>query len=193
LFRGRVTDANNNALPFANVTIQRDNIGTYADAKGNFTLVSSDTVLNVEVRSVGFQNNFAQLQTRAADNQIVLQEDRSLQDRVLSYQKADTNRSRKANIKFEEPEPADGWSNYDTYIANNLKVPDDAKSKETFGEVLLSFEVDKNGNPVNIKVEKSLSKECDREAIRLVKQGPKWKKKGKKGRAVVTVPFQVNK
>ena len=38
-FNGRVKDANNNPLPFANITNTRDNVGTYADAQGRFTLV----------------------------------------------------------------------------------------------------------------------------------------------------------
>src|SRR4029079_6692155 len=53
-FNGRIKDANNNPLPFANITNTRDNVGTYADAQGRFTLVSPDSVLNVQVRSVGF-------------------------------------------------------------------------------------------------------------------------------------------
>jgi hypothetical protein len=39
-FNGRIKDANNNPLPFANITNTRDNVGTYADAQGRFTLVS---------------------------------------------------------------------------------------------------------------------------------------------------------
>ena len=44
VFRGKVTDASNSPLPFANITNKRDNVGTYSDAQGNFTLVSPDTV-----------------------------------------------------------------------------------------------------------------------------------------------------
>jgi hypothetical protein len=48
------------------------------------------------------------------------------------------------------------------------------------------------GEPVNIKVEKSLCKECDEEAKRLIRQGPKWKlKKKKNNRVTVTVPFEI--
>jgi TonB family protein len=93
-------------------------------------------------------------------------------------------------MTLEEPEPADGWSNYDTYIANNLNIPENAREKQAIGgEVELSFEVDKNGEPVNIKITKSLCERCDKEAIRLVKDGPKWKRKAKKGRTTVKVAF----
>ena len=97
-----------------------------------------------------------------------------------------------ADMKLEEPEPADGWDNYDTYLANNLEIPDELKTKPASGgtEVEVSFEVNKNGEPVNIKVEKSLCGKCDKEAIRLVKEGPKWRRNAnKKGRTTVTIRF----
>ena len=91
---------------------------------------------------------------------------------------------------LEEPEPVDGWSNYDMYLVNNLKVPESLRSKQSgAGEVELSFEVDKNGGPVNITVKKSLCESCDKEAIRLIKEGPKWKRKARKGRTTVTISF----
>ena len=190
-FNGRIKDVNNNPLPFANITITRNNIGTYADAQGRFTLVSPDSVLNVQVRSVGFENAMVQLKNNVESNDVVLQENKTVPDKVLSLQKADTSRSRMADIQFEELEPADGWSNYNTYLVNNINVPGDLKRKEeSEGQVQLSFEVSQEGNPINIRVEKSLCEKCDEEAVRVVKQGPKWKKKNKKAKRItISVPF----
>ena len=69
-------------------------------------------------------------------------------------------------------------------MANNLQMPEKELQKNISGEVKLSFDVDDAGQAVNIKVEKSLCTECDKEAIRILKQGPKWvkKKKDKKGK-----------
>ena len=39
------------------------------------------------------------------------------------------------------------------------------------------------------RVEKSLCDKCDKEAIRLVKEGPKWKRNARNGRTTVTIPF----
>lgn len=194
-FRGQVTDANNNPLPFANIVNTTDNVGTYTDARGNFTLVSpADSVMNVQVRALGFENNRLQLRSDVPTNQIRLQEDRSITARVLDTVKRNyAIRSRDAALTFEEPEPADGWASYDSYLANNLSdIPEAYESKKALGSdaVELSFEVNKFGEPVNIRIEKSLCDKCDKEAIRLVKQGPKWKRKAKKGkRTTVTVPF----
>jgi TonB family protein len=195
-FRGQVTDANNVPVPFANVTNAQDNnAGTYADARGNFTLTYPDSVLNVQVRSIGFENRSIQLRNAVPTNQVVLQDDKSLSETVISNQKpnAETrNRNMAMNVKLEEPEPADGWENYDTYLANNLNAPEEIKTKQTSGgQVQVSFEVNKEGEPINIKVEKSLCSKCDKEAIRLVKEGPKWKRlaSNKKGRTTVTINF----
>lgn len=192
VFRGRVTDQNNVGVPFANVTNLDDNeAGTYTDAKGNFILTYPDTVLTVQVRSIGFENSNVQLRNYVPNNQVTLQDDRSLSEVVISNKKPNAvARSRDANMQLEEPEPADGWDNYDSYLVNNVKLPDEYVTKQQGGgEVQVSFEVDKNGEPVNFKIEKSLCKKCDQEAIRLIKEGPKWRRKAKNGRTTVTITF----
>lgn len=193
IFRGRVTDSSNNGVPFANVTNVEDNVGTYTDADGYFNLINPDTVLNVRVRSIGFQNNTTQLRNDVKTNKVILKEDHESLDQVVisNRQSNAMNRSLGDNRSLEEPEPADGWANYDTYIANNLNIPENIPprpSRDAYVE--LSFEVDKNGEPINIKIEKSLCAKCDEEAKRLIKEGPRWKRDArKKGRTRVTVNF----
>lgn len=194
-FRGRVTDPANVGLPFANVTNIRDNVGTYTDANGNFVLTSTDTVLNVQIRSLGYDNNNTQLRNDLTSNKVVMQEDRQiLSEVVVSNQKPNaTARSKDANRKLVEPEPVDGWVKYDSYLANNLNIPEDYEQQQKADNnksVQVSFEVDKNGDPVGIRVEKSLCSACDKEAIRLIKEGPKFKRNAnKKGRTTVTINF----
>lgn len=194
-FRGRVTDEDNTGLPFANVTNIKDNVGTYTDANGNFTLTSSDSVLNVQVRSLGYDDNNARLRKNISTNNVVMQEDRSVSQVVIDNRKPNAALRRSltdSSIRLTEPEPLDGWVKYDNYLANNLNIPDDFKYTKTtaVNSVEVSFEVDKNGDPVNIRVEKSLCTACDKEAIRLIKEGPKWRRNArKKGRTTVTINF----
>ena len=98
-------------------------------------------------------------------------------------------KGRMAGIVIDTLEPAEGWTNFDDYIAGNLKVPDELKQKPVDrGEVELSFEINQKGEPVNITVVKSLCKKCDEEAKRLLKEGPKWKRK-KNNKGKVTIRF----
>jgi TonB family protein len=134
------------------------------------------------------------LRNTVSTNQVILQNDsKSLSEVVINKKPNTAVRREDNNVKLEEPEPADGWDNYDTYIANNLNPPEEIKTKQNAGgEVELSFEVDKDGNPVNIKVVKSLCSKCDEEAKRLIKEGPKWKRNAKKGKTTVKIPFNIS-
>lgn len=194
-YRGRVTDNNNVGLPFARVTNSDDNnAGTYTDAQGNFNITYPDSVVNLQIRSVGFENTNIQLRSNNAQNRVVLQEEKGQNEVVISNAKPNAEaRAKSIKQTLEEPEPADGWDNYDTYLVNNLNVPEEYRGRPTAAnQVEVSFEVDRYGNPVNIKVEKSLCKTCDKEAIRLVKEGPKWKQHAKKGRTKITITFNTN-
>lgn len=58
--------------------------------------------------------------------------------------------------------------------------------------------VEENGKISNIKIQKSLSKSCDKEALRLVKNMPDWipaKRNGKRipADAMVSVPFELSR
>lgn len=108
---------------------------------------------------------------------------------VVLNNKAKANRSApKMNIVVDTLEPAEGWTNFDDYIANHLKAHDERKTKNAAGEVELSFDINKEGEAVNIAVTKSLCDKCDEEAIRLLKEGPKWKKNKKKGKVKIKFP-----
>jgi TonB family protein len=183
----RVVDAQNNPVPFANVMNTRDNIGTYTDIRGNFNLVSSDSILNVQIRSLGYDAaNYKLVPSNAQAGSLVLKEDERKETVVAQNRKVVSSVSRKDSTEIEEPEV--GWGNYNTYVANNIQIPENVRPKNTLSDVELSFDIDKNGQPVNIKVKRSSQcKECDEEAIRLLKEGPKWKRKGKKSKATVSI------
>jgi hypothetical protein len=194
-FIAQVVGPDNSPLPFANISIKSENFGTYADAKGNFRLVSSDSVLTVEVKAAGYQPKFYTLQSYAQQNKIVLaQDDVALRYKAVSGSSMAKGRtSRRATLVQDSlinVEPADGWDNYSTYVDNNLDIPDDIINENIHGKVELSFDVRSNGTITNIKVDKSLCNNCDEVAKRLIEQGPQWKvKKGKKGKGKVTVEF----
>lgn len=87
--------------------------------------------------------------------------------------------------RFEELEPLNGWSQFNDYLADNLQQPRDQRNKPVSGEVELSFDVDREGHAVNIRVVRSLCPGCNEEAIRLLKTGPRWKTSLQKGKIVI--------
>ena len=159
-------------------------------------LVSTDSVLNIELRSVGYLPRTFSLRSNQALNKIVLDEEElAFADNPVNANKdLNTNkRSRRATLLTDSAvnvEPVDGWENYNTYVANNIDIPDEMLKKDFHGEVELSFDLKANGSISNIRVNKSLGTVYDEEAKRLILQGPQWKvKKGKKTSASVKVKF----
>lgn len=195
-FTAQVVGADNSPLPFTNISIKKENFGTYADAKGMVRLVSTDSILTIEVKSVGYQAKTFALRNNQTQTKIVLQEEEVFQKdkKVIANADVSSNtRSRRATLLKDSVvnvEPADGWDNYNTYVANNLDIPESALKNDRHGEVELTFDVKANGTISNIRVNKSLGAEYDEAAKRLIQEGPQWKvKKGRKTTANVKVQF----
>ncbi len=194
-FMAQIFAPDGSPLPFANINIPDQNMGTYADAKGNVRLISSDSLLQVEIKSAGYISRNVTLRSDIAQNKIMLTEDVNAlkgKTQVAGNLSAFAPKRRAVLVPDSviDVEPADGWNNYDTYITNNLSLTEDIVQKKIHGEVEISFEVQSNGALANIKIDKSLCEECDEAALRAVKEGPRWRiKKGKKATGKVKVKF----
>lgn len=60
------------------------------------------------------------------------------------------------------------------FIKKNIRYPKEAIQNNIQGRVICEFIVEKDGTLSNIKIVKSLSPECDKEAIRIINTMPKW-------------------
>lgn len=91
-----------------------------------------------------------------------------------------------------------GMDAYVTWMSANFHYPEKAIRNNVEGRVVLSFVVNKQGRIKDIKVLHSLSPECDKEAIRMVKAMPRWfaaEHQGRKVNCRYTMPvvFKLNK
>jgi TonB family protein len=191
VFRGRITDAKNNPLPYANVMISGENIGTYTDSKGNFNITYDDSVLPIRTRSLGYESVNVQLKPGNKEQQIIMPEDEKLKQSLsVIVQKPQAKQVGQKPLIIETDSlssalPVVGLIDYNTYLLNNNRISELPQASRS---VELSFEVDKRGEVKNITVEQSSGKALDAEAIRLLKEGPKWKpNNGGTGRARVKV------
>ena len=69
-------------------------------------------------------------------------------------------------------------------IAENLEYPKIAYEQEMQGTVLLRFKIDESGAVSDVRVQKSLSKECDAAAIAAVKKLPRFTPAKNQGKPV---------
>lgn len=82
------------------------------------------------------------------------------------------------------PEYPGGQEAMAGFLSGNIKYPAEAKEKGIQGTVYVAFVVAADGNVTDIKIEKSVGYGCDEEALRVVKQMPKWKPGVQKGKPV---------
>ena len=118
------------------------------------------------------------------------------QDTVkVNYVPTEVSRKLQGTAVFEVveemPEFPGGVDAMMEYLQKELRYPESTKEKGIQGRVTVQFIIDKEGNVTNSKVTRSVDKDMDTEAIRLVKAMPKWKPGMQKGKAVAvkyTVP-----
>lgn len=60
------------------------------------------------------------------------------------------------------------------WLANNLRYPENAQQNGVEGKVIVQFIVEKDGTISSPKVARGVDKDLDREALRIVKQLPRW-------------------
>lgn len=78
------------------------------------------------------------------------------------------------------------------YLSENIKYPTMAMESGISGRVYVSFIVEKDGSISDVKVMRGIGGGCDKEAVRVVKNMPKWtpgKQKGKAVRVKFTLPI----
>ncbi len=83
-----------------------------------------------------------------------------------------------------QPEFAGGQTGWGKYLQRSLRYPEMAKENNISGRVTMQFVVEKDGSLTDIKVLRGIGGGCDEEAIRVLKNGPKWKPGVQNGRPV---------
>lgn len=86
----------------------------------------------------------------------------------------------------EQAEFPGGMAALKAYLANNIKYPEVALEMGIGGKCYLKFVVSTSGNISNVKVVKGVPdcKECDEEAMRVVRAMPNWAPAKNNGKAV---------
>ncbi|HKH60571.1 MAG TPA: carboxypeptidase-like regulatory domain-containing protein [Flavitalea sp.] len=189
-FSGRVLDPNNKPLPYANLQIMPDRVSIVTDEGGNFNFSRKDSVVDVQVALIGFEQRNFRLQNNIGSNKLVLEpNNQNLQDvEVSSYGNERKKAASRITGKVQNAVPEIGWIEYEKYLEANKKVP--ATNPQLKGEVVVSFQVKRPNTLSDFEIEKSLSKDHDKEAIRLIQEGPPWKLlNSKKTRITVIVKF----
>ena len=179
IIKGKVTDQKGEPLIGASVMYKGTNIGTVTDVNGEFSLLKKAENKQLTAQYIGYDPVEVPVDT-SRTMLIAMNEDQKGLSEVVVVGHGVNKKANKDNT----PQPVDGKRKY---LKKNLVRPTDETCAQVKGKVVLTFLVNRDGRPFHIKVKKSLCESSDKEAIRLVQEGPDWTYGNKQ--AEVTVKF----
>jgi hypothetical protein len=149
----------------ADVILANSDVSTITNTKGEFHL-RADTAQNQQL-AIGYPG-FASQVVKVNGNQsfkVELETNKNAlnENVVVGY----------GAYKNTIPIPFEGWSSFSKYLAENNKLLKNGATA-TGKLVKLTFKVQKNGRPSNIKILQGLTNAENNEAVRLINEGPKW-------------------
>ena len=180
MIKGRVTDEKGEPLIGASVTYKGTNIGTITNMNGEFSLVKKDDKKRLTAEYIGYDPVEIRVDT-SRTMLIAMNEDQKGLSEVVVVGHGVNKKANKDNT----PQPVDGKRKYLKYLKKNLVRPTDETCAQVKGKVVLTFLVNRDGRPFHIKVKKSLCESSDKEAIRLVQEGPDWTYGNKQAEVIV--------
>ena len=162
------------ALPGVNVLVKGYDVGTITDIEGNYEInIPDEKDVILVFSSVGYNSEEIAI-NNDEDIEVSMEPDvTALSEIVVVAYGAEGEAEDKA-YSYKPPQPAGGNSAFKDYIKQNIQYPTSALDSKTKGTVRLKITVLRNGDISNIEVLKSLGTDFDDEAIRLIKEGPKW-------------------
>lgn len=175
--RGKVTDPSGEPLVGATVRVKGTNQGTISDENGDFTL-KTDGNRELSVDYIGYESVVLPADT-TKDLLIAMNVDDAILDEVVvvgygSQPKSSVTGAIMSLKMLGTPQPSIGRKAFRRYLKENLVHPSDKECARAKGKVILTFRVDKDGRPESISVKKGLCASADKEAIRLIEEGPDW-------------------
>lgn len=92
----------------------------------------------------------------------------------------------------QDPEFPGGMDSLNAWIVRNLRYPEQARKENITGKVYVTFVVEKDGSISNPKILRYIGGGCEAEAVRVVKNMPRWnpgKQRGKPVRVQFNLPI----
>lgn len=201
-------------LPGVSVTMLGTHLTAVTDVNGEFK-INADTSLKegkLRVNYIGFKTTDLLAKANQPVNVALSPDQSALNDIVVvgygkvkkKEQAADSDKVNSAlagrtagiqirgvstlpNKKAMISNPVEGWDKLWTYLELNNTFKNEKKTGQV---VEVSFKIDKEGRPTDIRIEKGADDKYEQEAIRLIMNGPRWKQPEKsRSRMTFTIDF----
>ena len=109
------------------------------------------------------------------DDQTLLADLQPEEEKPLASMDVDPANPLNFHIVEDLPQYPGGAVEFMKWLTRTLQYPKKARELKRQGKVVAVFYVEKDGSITGINITQSLSPECDREALRVLRLMPKWK------------------
>ena len=173
--QGQITDNNGEPLVGASIIQKGTSYGSISDINGMFSLTIEEPE-GLTVQYIGYETlEIPAVQISSSMNIALHESTSSLEEVVVAGYGQQRKQSFTGSVTtVKDSEPVIGWTAYENYLKENQIHLVDESGELINGTVKLSFSVDKQGRPENITIEKGLDESANKEAVRLVREGPDW-------------------
>lgn len=118
------------------------------------------------------------------DLDVEITEDTQIEEMVFEEEPEEEVSDEIFMVVEDQPEPKGGMGAFYEYVGKNMKYPSQARRMGIEGKVFVQFVVDKDGTISQVQAIKGIGAGCDEEAVRVLKNAPKWKPGKQRGRPV---------
>lgn len=201
---GRVTSAvDGKPLPGANVVVANTGKGASTDVQGRYKLQNVPKKALLSVSFVGFTTQVIPVNGRTIiyaalalteSNELPTMGATSMYKAIrpnpsMPVRTPPSSEIIKGELYTAVEEPAifpTGIPGLMQYVASTLRYPAKARTAGIQGNVLVEFVVLPTGAIGSAKIKKGLDRDCDEEALRIVRQMPRWIPAKQNGKAVTS-------
>ncbi|MCU0382865.1 MAG: TonB family protein [Cyclobacteriaceae bacterium] len=82
--------------------------------------------------------------------------------------------NKEETTSYEQARPIIGWSAYQQYLNDHVVYPSEAKEQNKEGRVIITFQVDVNGNLSDFEFVRKAGFGMDEALLKAIKEGPVW-------------------
>jgi len=144
-----------------------------------FAIEAEEEPLDVSMKSTGIvereiKTELASVE-KISDNESLETPARARSAQVVDLSGKAIGGAKKARKNMNmDPEPAVGFEAYEVYLREYVRYPEEAGLNNIKGTVVVEFAVKEGSAYSNFKIIQGLGYGCDKEAQRLIKEGPNW-------------------
>lgn len=172
--RGKVTSADDGAaMPGVNIVLKGTNTGTITDAQGNYQIETTEAEPTLVFSFIGVLSKEVKANVQT-DVNVELESDVNQLSEVVVTGYGISGRN-EVYPTVQLASPLTGKKAFQQYLESNAHYPASAAQSNLSGRVVIDITIEPDGSISNYEIFRSLSKDCDEELIRLIKEGPQWK------------------